>query len=1093
MPSVPFSRLRVFLFACLVLAAGAWPPEQALAQAGPVLPHTPNNWYVGPGGTVGFSIANGIVTMDADSNGVSEHHPLPPGVKATDQIKLSPSRTVLYSAVGPRGTCGGPVVRFFSIPLADNAPMVALADSICLPSSIAWIEFFDRPAFYPQRIASIATTTSFGQFQVLCVDLVSGANALTLPITGSVLELHYAPSGEAAWLKSGVTPGTTADFRWIELCSGSLGTLQSDPFLLGLPLSGPGFVSISAETQVSGSGLDGVTFYPNPTTELSRVPLASCPPSPTLGACCLPLGGCYNTTSADCATLGGSWQGAGTACLTAGCPPPPAPSLHATLTGPPSVTAATEFAYVVTGSNTGNAAANSVILRCPVPTGATYVRASGNGFANGGTAQWSIPSLAPSAAVSCTLTVRAWCTVPTIVASGVTIQGTPGGTVNGTGTVTTTVTAHDATPLTLTLSSTPLSAPPLGSGDRVRHTLTFTNTLAVVRPGLWLSLQAGASSTMDALVSASTGSATVSGSSLYWQGDVAPSQTVQVVFDTRISECRAASAAIELLNGGSLVSLRNPCNVAVGSATPHDTIALAPPAVRLAITAPALGLVQRTSSTGGALAAFSGGVTEFSLWVVNSTAAPTGLVDVTLPLGSGLVPVGVPAYEGPGAFPAGWDSLARRISWQGSVAAHDSIRVRFSAYVDTTGSLQATLAATGSSEPCFGNLAYTLAVLGLRPEPAAPHLLGLSRYEGVWAYRPGASTGKERVLGYGASVQNGFTRTPAKDVWIAAPSCLRVNLQSGALEVFDASFNALLGMELPTDVAYDPGDSTLVFGGYTEGQGLRITRYDPRTRTATPLYVEPSFVHGTVDHVKIDAQRRIYVVSGRDVLWFDPAAPSVAHTFSDPGYGALPALTLDRDQSPLVLESQVSPTRPGKLASIDRVSGAFTTLTGASALQSYGSTLTNLAVAPDSTIYTSFLYGGILRLTRPSWTLTSFGGMGYNDDLEWIEEAPVVTDAGPDAAGARRTLALSAPAPNPAGGEVGVTFTLPEPGEAMLEVFDLVGRRVRRLASGPFAAGEHAVRWDGRDASGRPAGPGLYFIRLETGGGTLARRLVRTR
>ena len=50
----------------------------ARAQAGPVLPHTPNNWFLGPGGTVGFSIANGIVTLDADGNGVSEHHPLPP-------------------------------------------------------------------------------------------------------------------------------------------------------------------------------------------------------------------------------------------------------------------------------------------------------------------------------------------------------------------------------------------------------------------------------------------------------------------------------------------------------------------------------------------------------------------------------------------------------------------------------------------------------------------------------------------------------------------------------------------------------------------------------------------------------------------------------------------------------------------------------------------------------------------------------------------------------------------------------------------------------------------------------------------------------
>lgn len=1092
MPRAVSSLDRFPLFALLVVVAGLLTPMLARAQAGPVLPHTPNNWFLGPGGTVGFSIANGIVTLDADGNGVSEHHPLPPGVIATDQIKLSPSRTVLYSAVGSRGNCGGPVVRFFSIPLADNAPMTALADSICLPSSIAWIEFFDVPATFSQRIACIATTTSFGQFQVLCVDLVTGAHAFTPPIDDSVLELHFAPSGIAAWLKSGPTPGSTADFRWIELCPASLGTLHSDPFLQDLPLSGPGFVSITAEVQASGAGFDGVTFYPNPTTERSRVALPGCAPPPSLGACCLAAGGCLNTTGADCSTLGGTWQGAGTTCLTAGCPPPPAPILYATLTGPPTVYAASEYAYVIEAGNSGNAPASSVILRCPVPTGASFVRASGSGFQNGGNAQWSLGTLAPSASTRCTLTVRSLCSVSSIVASGVTIQRTPGGTVNGTGTVTTSVVAHSTTPLPLTIASAPLSALPLGTGDRVRHTIAFTNTLGVPRTGLWLTLRAGSFSTMDSIVASSAGTTQLSGDYLYWQGDVGAAQTVQLVFDTRLGECRAATAVGEVLHAGQLVTLRNPCNAQVGSATPPDTFALASPAVRLAITAPSLGPVRRNSG-GGMLAARTADVTEFSLWVVNTESQPTGVIDVLLPIGSGFVPSGVPVYEGPGSFPAGWDSVARQVSWQGTVAAHDSIRIRFHARVDSIGAMFGSLAASGSSEPCFGNLAYTLTVLGMRPEPAGPHLLGLSRYEGVWAYRPGVSTGKERVLGYGASTQNGFARTPSQDLWIAAPSCLHVNLATGAFELFDATFNAQLGMDFPNDVAFDPGDSTLVFGGYTAGQGLRITRYDPRTRTATPLYVEPSFVHGAVDHVKIDAQRRIYVASGRDVLWFDPAAPSVAHTFSDPGYGALPALTLDLDQSPLVLESQVSPTRPGKLASIDRVSGAFTTLTGASALQSYGSTLTNLAVAPDSTIYTSFFYGGILRLTRPSWTLTSFGGLGYNDDLEWIEEAPVVADAGPDAAGARRAVALSAPAPNPAGGEVGVTFTLPEPGEAMLEVFDLVGRRVRRIASGQFAAGEHAVRWDGRDGSGRPAGPGLYFLRLETGGGTLARRLVRTR
>jgi hypothetical protein len=35
---------------------------------------------------------------------------------------------------------------------------------------------------------------------------------------------------------------------------------------------------------------------------------------------------------------------------------------------------------------------------------------------------------------------------------------------------------------------------------------------------------------------------------------------------------------------------------------------------------------------------------------------------------------------------------------------------------------------------------------------------------------------------------------------------------------------------------------------------------------------------------------------------------------------------------------------------------------------------------------------------------------------------------------------------------------------------------------GPLASGTHLARWDGRDAAGRPAEAGIYFVRLEAEG-----------
>lgn len=87
-------------------------------------------------------------------------------------------------------------------------------------------------------------------------------------------------------------------------------------------------------------------------------------------------------------------------------------------------------------------------------------------------------------------------------------------------------------------------------------------------------------------------------------------------------------------------------------------------------------------------------------------------------------------------------------------------------------------------------------------------------------------------------------------------------------------------------------------------------------------------------------------------------------------------------------------------------------------------------------------------------------------------------------------LALAAPWPNPARAGATLRFTLPSAGEATLALYDVGGRLVRTLASGRHAAGEHAVRWDGRDAAGRAAPAGVYFARLAAAEGARTVRLA---
>jgi len=92
-----------------------------------------------------------------------------------------------------------------------------------------------------------------------------------------------------------------------------------------------------------------------------------------------------------------------------------------------------------------------------------------------------------------------------------------------------------------------------------------------------------------------------------------------------------------------------------------------------------------------------------------------------------------------------------------------------------------------------------------------------------------------------------------------------------------------------------------------------------------------------------------------------------------------------------------------------------------------------------------------------------------------------------------RGLELVAIGPNPFTSATAVRFSLPAPGFAKLSVVDVTGRVVRVLAEERMSAGARVLAWDGRDATGRQAAPGCYFVHLSASGGTRTLGLQRVR
>lgn len=77
--------------------------------------------------------------------------------------------------------------------------------------------------------------------------------------------------------------------------------------------------------------------------------------------------------------------------------------------------------------------------------------------------------------------------------------------------------------------------------------------------------------------------------------------------------------------------------------------------------------------------------------------------------------------------------------------------------------------------------------------------------------------------------------------------------------------------------------------------------------------------------------------------------------------------------------------------------------------------------------------------------------------------------------------------------ETRIPFLLEEPSHVVIELFDILGRRIKTLTSASYDAGEAEVVWDGRDALGKPAASGHYICRMSTASGESSRVIVLIR
>ncbi len=83
--------------------------------------------------------------------------------------------------------------------------------------------------------------------------------------------------------------------------------------------------------------------------------------------------------------------------------------------------------------------------------------------------------------------------------------------------------------------------------------------------------------------------------------------------------------------------------------------------------------------------------------------------------------------------------------------------------------------------------------------------------------------------------------------------------------------------------------------------------------------------------------------------------------------------------------------------------------------------------------------------------------------------------------------------PNPFNPSTNISFNILNAGEYELNIFNILGEKVRSLANRNYTVGEYTSVWDARNDAGNPVSSGVYFYRLSSDKQTLTRKMLLVR
>jgi hypothetical protein len=105
----------------------------------------------------------------------------------------------------------------------------------------------------------------------------------------------------------------------------------------------------------------------------------------------------------------------------------------------------------------------------------------------------------------------------------------------------------------------------------------------------------------------------------------------------------------------------------------------------------------------------------------------------------------------------------------------------------------------------------------------------------------------------------------------------------------------------------------------------------------------------------------------------------------------------------------------------------------------------------------------------------------------------ITADADDDDISLPTEFSLQQNYPNPFNPATTIKFSISRSSEVKIDIFNIAGQMVNRVADGYYTSGEYELVWDGRGLNGSEVASGIYLYRLLSEEGILTRKMCLVR